>query len=197
MYTPKVTMKICPNCKTENGDQTVYCITCRKVLPKLSHMENLISNGIYHLERGEYEKAKELFSEVNRLEIANKRAWFLRGVTLLYLRRGKDARDAFTTGGISTTGVPCSYCGRTGRCGVCGQTGKCYQCKGEGTCASCGGGGTCQRCDDTGKCYACGGEGVCSSCKGDRICFFCGGTGKYLKLDLTTVPKDLRKFVVA
>ncbi len=209
-------MKVCPICKAENEDQYIYCVRCHKPLPKQSRLDNLMTNGIHALEKGEYREAIKQFDEVLKLNIGNKDAWFLKGIALMLTYDARGARDCFANAGVETMGGRCQRCGGIGKCGECGGTLECYMCRGSGRCSMCRGSGKCtrcghqdhpdpncpvchgswecQRCHGSGECIECHGTGNCPYCL-NGVCGFCGGTGKALHIKVPTVPAHLRRFI--
>ena len=206
-------MKVCPNCETENKDQYIYCIGCHKPLPKQSHVENLYSLAMHEFNKKNFRKALTYFDQILKLNIGDKKAWFLKGILLSNLGAGGEARECFRSAGIKIREKTCPICLGAGKCMSCNQSGICYMCKGRRKCPMCGGSGVCHkcggdgcpqcygldgkciRCKGSGECVYCEDTGVCPDCKGIKKCYKCGGTGKAVEINLNTVPKDLQPYL--
>ncbi len=205
-------MRICPQCESENEDKYIFCINCHKPLPKQSHLESLMTMAVHELQKSNFRKAMTYLDQILKLNIGDKDAWFLKGITMSNLGAGKEARTCFKSAGVRLREKTCQPCLGSGKCMSCGQSGVCYMCKGRHKCAMCGGSGTCHNCDgagckmckDTGKCIRCkgtcecvycSGSGICPDCHGLRSCGFCGGTGRALEIQVESVPVSVRKFL--
>ncbi len=189
-------MKVCPKCDAENEDQYIYCVGCHKPLPKQTHLENLMSLGISALNQKNYRKAITHFDDILKLNVGNKDAWFFKGICLMHMGIGQEARTCLRTAGIKFSERTCYNCMSSKKCRSCDQTGTCFMCKGRRRCAVCGGTGKCQKCGGTGKegfvqkgyggpsaekltekdCPVCKGLGKCNRCHGTGVCSYCEGT---------------------
>ena len=205
-------MKVCPLCDAENEDQYIYCIGCHKPLPKRSKLDSLMSQALHEIENRNFRKALVHLDAILKLNIGDKEAWFLKGITLTNLNAGKEARDSFHSAGVRIREKSCDQCLSSGKCMNCNQTGVCYMCRGRRKCPLCRGSGDCHGCNgigckmckNTGKCVRCKGEGgciycdstgVCPDCHGRKVCGACGGTGKAIEINVDSVPDNLRKYL--
>ena len=50
---------------------------------------------------------------------------------------------------------------------------------------------------ESGECSYCEGTNICPDCKGTIVCHYCGGTGREMRLDESTIPRHLRKYVIS
>jgi hypothetical protein len=205
-------MKICPACETENEDQYIFCIGCRKPMPKQSHLENLMTLGLHEIKKKNFRKAVNYFDSILKLNIGDKEAWFLKGIALNNLKAGKEARECFKSAGVIYREQTCQACMGSKKCMSCDQTGVCYMCKGRRRCSMCRGTGECHvcggvgckmcrgtgncvRCKGSGKCPYCEATGTCPDCNGIKLCGYCGGTGKSMEIKVDSVPKNVREFL--
>jgi hypothetical protein len=206
-------MKVCPICETENEDRYIYCGGCHKPLPKESHMDNLMTLGLHEFKKKNYRKAVNYFDKILKLNIGDKKAWFLKGIALSALGAGGEARECYSSSGVKIREKTCHICLGAGKCMSCNQTGICYMCKGRRKCPMCGGSGICHRCDGdgcsqcyktdgkcirckgSGECIYCDDTGVCPDCKGIKKCHKCGGTGRAVEINLNSVPTELRPYL--
>ena len=207
-------MKICPKCKNENEDKYIFCVNCKRTLPRVSQLEKWMGDGLHYYDKGDYRKALESFESLLKLNIGNKDAWLMKGLTLTKMSLMREAYNCFESARIKYATQRCQECGGFKRCGECGGSGtcnmcggrrKCMMCEGSGTCPSCGGSdrtcnrckgmGKCVRCKGTGECVYCNGIGSCGKCHGNANCSNCGGTGKAIKIEPSSVNHDLRKYL--
>jgi hypothetical protein len=207
-------MKICPNCKTENEDKYIFCTNCKRTLPRISQLEKYMVDGMHYYDKEDYRKAMENFESLLKLNIGNKDAWLMKGLTLMKMNLMREAYNCFESAGVKYATRRCEDCGGFKRCGECGGTGtcnmcggrrKCMMCEGNGECPSCratmerckmcGGTQKCIRCKGTGECTYCNGIGACGKCHGNAMCAKCGGTGKQIDIDGSSVSRDIRKYL--
>ena len=209
-------MKVCPHCKAENEDQYIYCANCRQSLPKKTRLDLKFKNGAEALMKGDYKKALRTFDDILKLNIGDKDAWFMKGISLLKLKDRAGAMESFERAGMKVGGGTCANCRGFKRCPDCGGQGGCYMCRGTGRCSICHGsgecprcggrdsldpnckmcGGTkqCPRCKGSGDCNECNGNGACA-CAGSGICPYCGGSGHSIQLNLADIPPHLRQYI--
>ena len=207
-------MKICPNCKNENEDRYIFCVNCKRTLPRMSQLEKYMGDGLSAYNKGDWRKALESFDGLLKLNIGNKDAWLMKGLTLTKMSLMREAYSCFESAGVKYSTQRCEDCGGFKRCGECGGSGvcnmcggrrKCMLCEGTGTCHSCasavgtckmcGGSKECIRCKGTGECVYCNGHGTCHICHGNTFCATCGGTGRQIKIDKSSVSRDLRDYL--
>jgi hypothetical protein len=208
-------MRICPRCNTENEDKYLYCVGCQELLPKRSRLDTYMARGISSLEARNYRDAYNYFSELVKLNPGDKSVYLLKGLVARALRLNKEMKTCYDLAGVNYIENDCKYCRGLGKCTLCAGTKictlcnnlrKCTLCNGRGTCPSCkgrtircsmcNGMRTCVRCKGSGECVYCEGMGVCNECRGTGLCGKCGGTRKYIELDVTSVPENLRKYLV-
>ena len=207
-------MKMCPSCKTENEDRYLFCTKCKRTLPRVSHLEKLMGDGIHYYRKGDYRKALESFDTLLKLNIGNKEAWLMKGLTLTKMALMREAYSCFESSEVKYHTQRCETCAGFKRCGECGGSGtcnmcdgrrKCMMCEGTGKCPNCGGSldeckmckgsSQCIRCEGSGECSYCKGIGQCAICHGNGGCATCGGTGKQIKIDPSSVADDLREYL--
>jgi hypothetical protein len=175
-------------------------------------MENMMTLGLHEIKKKDFRKAVTYFDKILKLNIGDRKAWFLKGIALSYLGAGGEARECFRSSGIKIREKTCPICLGAGKCMSCNESGVCYMCRGRRKCPMCGGDGQCIKCGgvgcamckDTGKCVRCKGEGeciycessgICPDCRGIKKCGKCGGTGKSIEINVDSVPKDLRPYL--
>lgn len=207
-------MKVCPNCKAENEDKYIFCTKCKRGLPRVSHLEKLMGDGLHYYGKEDWRKSMETFDALLKLNIGNKEAWLMKGLTLTKLSLMREAYSCFESAGVKYSTQRCEDCGGFKRCGECGGTGtcnmcngrrKCMLCEGSGECHSCDTGDesckackgtrTCIRCKGSGECVYCNGIGACAKCHGNAFCATCGGTGRQIVIEKSSVNRDLQKYV--
>ncbi len=168
--------------------------------------------GLHEVKIKNFRKAVTYFDQILKLNIGDRKAWFLKGIALSYLGAGGEARACFNSSGVKLREKKCPICMGIGKCMSCNETGVCYMCrgrrkcpmcKGSGQCIKCGGVG-CAMCKDTGKCVRCKGQGeciycessgICPDCRGMKKCGKCGGTGKAIEINVDSVPQELRPYL--
>lgn len=212
--TPGFIMKVCPQCKSENEDRYIFCVKCKRTLPRVTHLEKLMGDGLHYYNKQDWRKALETFDSLLKLNIGDKDAWLMKGLTLTKLNLMREAYSCFESAGTTYQTRRCEECGGFKRCGECGGSGtcnmcggrrKCMLCAGSGTCSSCGGSSEkcsmckgsrqCIRCNGTGECIYCKGIGSCGKCHGNTMCSNCGGTGREIKINPGSVKHELRKYL--
>jgi len=207
-------MKVCPNCKTENEDRFLFCVNCKRTLPRISQLEKYLGDAIHYYKKNDFRKAQEILDDLLKLNIGNRDAWLMKALTMKKMGLMREAYSCFESSGVKYHTQRCKDCGGFKRCGECGGSGtcnmcdgrrKCMLCDGKGACPSCGGsldtcrmcGGSkeCVRCKGTGECSYCNGIGQCAICHGNGMCARCGGTGKMIVIDPKTVSRDMRQYI--
>ncbi|MGA1821762.1 MAG: hypothetical protein ACMUIG_04485 [Thermoplasmatota archaeon] len=203
----------CPRCGEENNDRELYCGKCQEKLPSVSSLRSTMRSGLEALDRKDFRKALDKFTDIVRQNPGDKDAWFLRSAVLIRMGNGKEAWDDLVEAGLAVETGRCANCRGTGKCKECGGVGICIMCRGTKKCSYCGGMGSCPnckgvraddchlckgsgeciRCKGTKECTYCSGLGHCGHCKGTGICSHCGGSGEGHEIDISKISQELRE----
>jgi hypothetical protein len=203
----------CPRCGEENNDRELYCAKCQQRLPSISALHSTMRSGLEELDRKNFRRALDKFTDVVRQNPGDMDAWFLMAATKMRMGRGSEAWEDLMEVGLARETGRCTHCRGNGKCRECGGVGICIMCRGTKKCSYCGGTGTCPtckgirsdecnhckgsgqciRCKGTKECSYCGGYGHCSECKGTGNCTHCGGTGVGHQMELSRISREFHE----
>jgi hypothetical protein len=196
-----------------NSERELYCAGCQTKLPSITALRSSIRAGLEALDRKDFRKALDRFTDVVRQNPGDMDAWFLLAATKIRFGKGSEAWEDLIEVGLATETGRCDHCRGSGKCRECGGPGICIMCRGTKKCSYCGGTGKCPTCKDqrpdecnhckgsgecirckgTAECNYCNGYGHCAKCKGTGYCTFCGGSGKGHTLDLSAISEELHE----
>jgi len=205
----------CPRCGEVNDDRELYCGKCHDRLPSITSLRSTLRAGLEALEKKDFRKALDRFTDLIRNNPGDRDAWFLRAATMMRLGNGVEAWSDLVESGIAKETDRCSNCRGTGKCPECGAAGICIMCRGTKKCSYCGGSGVCPsckgvrideclhckrtgvciRCKGTNECSYCSGFGSCGKCKGSGRCQVCGGSGRGYRIDISLVSQEYRELM--